>query len=401
MRLSLRTCSKPINLILCWWILWGCVANLNFTRIIPPSLSVNLLLALMLTGLYLGTYISIKTGHKGSIFLLNRLVKRHQILTILTITTLAYFTYKSLLQVISIGALAVRSNVYSSDGKSLLFGNSQLEVLFNLTIEPLTLSLFMICLARFQISGQQTKYLYYALLLMVLIAIMRIARLPVYYWFVMYLVINNAYFRKLRNNRPKKTNSSRMPLLLAVFCIIILQLTRENAILGKVITSFVEYHTLGLSLLTLELDNPLSNLRQNYTFGGGTFGGISYLSDIFVRRINPEYISFYSTQVKDHHLAQDIGKAGTLYYNAFYTIIYTMYSDFGILGVFLIPFIFGIILRTYTKRYERNINDANALITILFIIFIFIFSVFQSHLQSHIVFLGFIYTKLLLLRIKL
>jgi hypothetical protein len=123
------------------------------------------------------------------------------------------------------------------------------------------------------------------------------------------------------------------------------------------------------------------------SYGTGTLGGLDYVSTLIIRRFSPTYDSQYSFMVKDHHLPVETGydkKGYPLYHNAFYTMLFTLYADGREFFVFFIPLLMGIFLGFYYSKFKKT-NYIFDFLIVLFFMFIFIFSLFQSMLQSHIV----------------
>ncbi len=79
-----------------------------------------------------------------------------------------------------------------------------------------------------------------------------------------------------------------------------------------------------------------------------------------------------------------------IYGNAFYTMLFTLYSDGRELFVFIVPFIISFTASIFYNKYKKGANYFGLLSGLLFT-WLFIFSIFQSMLQSHIVFLAFMY----------
>lgn len=200
-----------------------------------------------------------------------------------------------------------------------------------------------------------------------------------------------AFILNSAKNKAIKTKFKKIILTFTLVLLVVGGLRESN--FGNVLyKSIFEYHTVGFTLLSNELDNPASKLNTNMSYGTGTIGGLDYVSTLIIRRFSPTYDSQYSYMVKDHHLPIETGydKNGyPIYHNAFYTMLFTLYADGREFFVFFIPLIIGGFSGFSYAKFKKT-NYIFDFLIVLFFMFVFIFSLFQSMLQSHIVFLAFL-----------
>jgi oligosaccharide repeat unit polymerase len=236
------------------------------------------------------------------------------------------------------------------------------------------------------IFKNEKKIFYISSLLMFLESTMRLGRFGLYYVLMMTFI---AFILNTTKNIDVKSKFRRI-ILIFILIITIVGSLRESNFGNVLFKSLFEYHTVGFTLLSNELNNQDSKLNNNLSYGMGTLGGLDYVSTLIIRRFYPTYDSNYSYIVKDHHLPVETGydpNGYPIYHNAFYTILFTLYADGREFFVFFIPLLIGIFLSFYYLKFKKTKYIFDFVI-VLFFIFIFIFSLFQSMLQSHIVFLG-------------
>jgi oligosaccharide repeat unit polymerase len=218
---------------------------------------------------------------------------------------------------------------------------------------------------------------------------MRLGRFGLYYILMMTFI---AFVLNSAKSKAIKAKFKRIVLTFTLVLLVVGGLRESN--FGNVLyKSIFEYHTVGFTLLSNELDNPDSKLNNNISYGMGTLGGLDYVSTLFIRRLSPTYDSHYSYMVKDHHLPVETGydKNGfPLYHNAFYTMLFTLYADGREFFVFFIPLLISTFLSFYYVKFKKT-NYIFDFVIVLFFMFVFIFSLFQSMLQSHIVFLTLLF----------
>lgn len=113
----------------------------------------------------------------------------------------------------------------------------------------------------------------------------------------------------------------------------------------------VEYSVLPLVLFETSLNEDYFNQFNGPTFGRATFTGI----DVVMRGVFKRFgIKWESTQdIVDY--VQETWKpvSQDAYYNYAYTGLFYHYMDFGLLGVILFPFVFGVIFRRIIKEFYK------------------------------------------------
>lgn len=149
-----------------------------------------------------------------------------------------------------------------------------------------------------------------------------------------------------------------------------------------VIYQAIEYHTLAFSLLGLELSNPGSLLNQLTTFGRSSFGGLDEYFALLMRALGFDFQPIRQTVGSYLNFFHFLGARadGTyLFYNAYYTSVYTLYLDAGSAGVFLGGFFWALWCTVSGALFMRN-GSALHFTSVLLAFFLGIFSIFQCPL---------------------
>jgi oligosaccharide repeat unit polymerase len=155
---------------------------------------------------------------------------------------------------------------------------------------------------------------------------------------------------------------------------------------GKINETFITYSLLPFRLFDYGLSNNYLDII-GYQYGLSTLDGLNRYAYIILNKIGitihvvaNDTTSFF--QEEWIHVGKDTA-ANYAYTNAMYH-----YLDFGVLGIFLFPFLFGLFFRTLIKRLY--ISFSVPLYCLLFYLFyILIHTVFTWHIQK-VYALGFI-----------
>lgn len=386
---------NPINIIIFWWSFWVVVAFAGITDLYKPDEYVLFLVFLLNSGLFLGclfgVYISNGRKYNKQLYQFRNTLFENKIKDIFynsnryVIVIVSYFFLKAIYILFTKGVEGYRGLTFSDgENEGILFGNPYLEILYSLIISPYILFYLLVGIYLF-IFKNEKKIFYTASLLMFLESTMRLGRFGLYYILMMTFI---AFILNSTKSIDIKTKFKRIILVFTLIITVVGSLRESN--FGNVLyKSIFEYHTVGFTLLSNELNNQDSKLNTNLSYGMGTLGGLDYVSTLLIRRFSPTYDSHYSYIVKDHHMPIETGfdKNGyPIYHNAFYTMLFTLYADGREFFVLFIPLLFGIFIGYYYIKFIKTNYIFDFLIVFIFL-FIFIFSLFQSMLQSHIVFL--------------
>lgn len=399
LKIVFKRLLNPLNIIIFWWSVWSVISFSGITELYKPNEYILVLVCLINSGLFLGgllgVYIASGTTYneeyykfKNNIFenIIKKIFNKTYVFVLLIVS---YFFLKAIYILATMGIEGYRGLTFSDgDNEGVLFGNPYLEILFSLIISPYILFYLLIGIYLF-IFKNEKKVFYIGSLLVFLESTMRLGRFGIYYILMMTLI---AFILNSSKNTMIKTKFKRI-ILIFTFVILVVGSLRESNFGNVLFKSIFEYHTVGLVLVSQELENPDSKLNKNISYGMGTLGGLDYISTLIIRRFSPTYESHYSYMVKDHHLPVETGVddyGNPMYHNAFYTILFTLYADGREFFVFFIPLLIGAFLGFYYVKFKKTNYIFDFTIVLLFM-FVFVFSLFQSMLQSHIVFLTLLF----------
>lgn len=127
---------------------------------------------------------------------------------------------------------------------------------------------------------------------------------------------------------------------------------RTEAISSMGLT-FLNYTIVPINLLDISFRNNYFEKLNGPRLGMATFSGIDYLIQSCVKRFGIEYNTdlYIVEYLQDNH----VYCAKDRHYNYAYSMFFYNYMDFGLLGVILIPFVFGRYMRwSIQKFYQKN-----------------------------------------------
>ncbi len=391
--------SWPLLFIVIWWSGWLTIANLGLTNFFPLSFDTNLSVILLVAGLLSGGLFfhlfkaSTKVKQKKEVE--NNITNQHDLekmrkfvyLTVkIAIPVSLYFLYKFIHIINDVGILNYRSSVFTADtGESVLFGTRYIEFLyFDILGAAVFLSTPYSIILFFK---RKIKTPLVAIGIISLInSIITFGRFSIYEILVLFIFI---FFLISRHDFNKMLKDKFVFILFAVLIGVtfIVSLARglimdddNYNLMESIGEHLVETHTVGFSLFDIALSDKNSTINTESSLGKGTFAGIDYLISQVIRQFDKTYENFII--YKDHAERYKFIEVGdNKVFNAYYTILYTLYADGGMIYIFLFSVICGFYLEKKTDEYARKKLLRSAL-TIIFVFYMFYFSIFMSMLEN-------------------
>jgi len=127
--------------------------------------------------------------------------------------------------------------------------------------------------------------------------------------------------------------------------------------------TFLNYTVVPINLLDISFKEDYVEKLNGYRYGTATFSGV----DLLVQSVAKRFGINYDTDFYIVHYLQDNRKqcAKNRDYNYAYSMFFFNYMDFGLLGVILIPFLFGKFFRYIIYRLYINPTFSRMLIVVL------------------------------------
>lgn len=293
-----------------------------------------------------------------------------------------------------------RNLVFSSD---IIFPQTPIFRIFsNLFWHPIRIISLFVGGAIFIVFKKRNLF-FIASLLFLLEAITSAGRFQFYIIICIYMSVlvcrNDARITLLFRDRAFRLSLIPMAFLLGLVLVTTFSRVSEDYGIVDIFNDYViGYHTLGFTLFDIHLNDPGLMLGEINTYGRASLGTIEWAAGIFFRRFDPN-ISNISMEA-----AVDIGRFITTGYddlghpisfNAFGTILYTIYMDGGIPLTLFLSSLYGFYLLKLTNQSLEK-KSVYSISLLFFLIYVGIFGIFQPLMLLSSFWPSLIYLNLLL-----
>lgn len=277
----------------------------------------------------------------------------------------------------------LRFIVFSDDTDSNPFFKSQLHLFIHrILIKPSILSMYLIGLKN-HFYFYKNKLLMVSIGLLIIDSIIMFGRLNIYYMILIYIFASFVYDR--HNNILKfvykSLNIKNIGLIILVFLMLftitLLRSSEDSEILYTSFNSFIEYNIYGFRIFDANIKDPTSIIHV-HTYGRSFLGQIDAIFSILYRfTIDNNFLPANSINGKFLDTYIDFGIKETKTANAFGTLFFTFYRDFGFYGIIFYSMISGFILNYLNLKFVSTRKPSFFIIGI-FIVYSLVFSVYQS-----------------------
>jgi len=280
-----------------------------------------------------------------------------------------------------------RALVFGAGGyDSLLYGSYYIQVMAGFILAPMLL----LGVIAFPVAGVffgKFRYVVLGFIFCVAADFQTAGRFYTYF-FLLSILLAYLFMRKVS---PKFRLRLALSSLLMVVPLFISSARRAQVyeynpeVVSHSIDQAIEYHLIGIHLLNADLANKNSVIHKT-----GSFGRLSLLSYpdnvicMVLRRFGVHAIPAIDEMAVHWQDNVWIGndRSGSSHeVNAYYTSLYPMYYDFGLLGVILIP---GALVFFLVRHYQvfLRFNNFASLLCVVFLTLFFVTSIFNSKLTS-------------------
>lgn len=386
-----------LKIVVSWYIGIFFLSSFFGDRLTPLSVETYVIFILFITGLIFGGFIAlVQFQHRKINYRIvnfhERLDKPNSLIYFLVIYYL--FLFALLLKFIVLSGNEVLAYVrlfaFSQDYEENPIFISDLHVFIHrILIIPSIYALFIFGLKNYFCFSRK-KILFISIFLLLLDSIVMFGRLNLYYtgfmytsaWFIFSRNENSRVTFLLRNLKFKSVFYSFV-IVMALFSVTYLRTTSESDVLfSGAFNSFMEYNMYGLRIFDLNLNDPSSIIHQ-HTYGRSLLGQIDAVFSILYRfTIDPTFLPANSVNGEFLNTYFDVGKNTVITANAFGTIFFTLYRDFGLYGSLFFSCGFGYVLNWFNLNfiYYRKPFD---LCLGLLLVYALTFSVYQSVFEGH------------------
>ena len=279
----------------------------------------------------------------------------------------------------------MRVMVFSSDYEVNPFFLSDLHVFIHrILIIPSILALYIISLKNHFVFNLN-KIFYISIFLLVVDSIVMFGRLNLYYMFFMYLSTLFVFSKKnsLLTFLLKRWKLRQIiSITIAILVILIISSMRSleentSVLMSELFSSFIEYNIYGFRIFDLNLNDSTSIMHQ-HTYGRSFLGQIDAVFSILLRvTLDLDILPASSVNGSFLNTYFDVGNSKTKTANAFGTLFFSLFRDFGVLGILLSSIVLGFIVNWLSLKF-KYVKDPKYLTLGLLFLYAISFSVYQS-----------------------
>lgn len=396
-------------LVIGWWFFWLFISTLSITGLrVPEQTTYFLYVAMLLSTTFGGFFYILIVNNRQKITWPNnsniniqhpnKLWERHFIIIaysfVLPIVT--FFFFKSIYLFFTLDTLRLyRAAAFGvlDEETSILFGSGQVQLLYYHIVSPLAFVIFILGAANYVIEKKK-HLLFLGSIMLIMQAVMMLGRFVFYQIMVFSVII---FFLDIERHKKNITslykNVVKYKKLKFIFVVLLLVMASVPITLVRgsgaksideiIYRLIIDYHTVGFVIFDNEINNYNSPLNSGHTYGRASLGSIEANIVLIIRRFDRSVKSIPAEHGSHLNKRQNVGYArGPIYMNAFSTIVYPLYSDFGVFGVIIPPFFYGFFLAKYSKKVLSLSRRVYDVALFLLLIYLGIFSIFQAVIES-------------------
>jgi oligosaccharide repeat unit polymerase len=406
--------GKRVRLVLVtvssWWFLWLFLSTFSLTGLFIPEdttyyLFITMILSITLGALaYMLIYINRRNRYPNYLATKDLIppksswLKNIYLGNYCLVLPANLFIFIRALSIFITNPLII-SQEYRGDVfvTNILFPNPQIQLLYNIIVSPWAFTSLFIGSAIYAVR-KKSGLLMLASAELLMNAIAMAGRFNIYIIFVTVLMSMAIYYYYTNNFQYifnlfikiiKAHNKLIMTSILLFIILINISFARsgseekniQDTILDQAI---IGYHTVGFSLFDGELNSSQSLLNQDRTFGLASSGIFERILVLLLRRFDKDIDSIPGQVGSSLHEFRIVGYKNSqpMIYNAFGTVLYTIYMDGGLIFTLLLPSIYGFYLAKFSMLTSKNMTIYN-LSFLLALIYLGIFGIFQPLLVGN------------------
>ena len=258
-------------------------------------------------------------------------------------------------------------------GVGTLKGGNVSMFIHDCIIAPLMYLIVPTLFAELLIGARNKKFMILSMIAMMCYSISTVSR-AVWAFSVLYILfIVLLYRKKYSLSRKVKRMMKYGILIIILLCVIIYRITLMRNTEADIFTNMYAYITGCMPLLTLHLDEVTSSIR---TYGAMSLNGFLYPMFFVLNYLHilsyPD--AFVDAQFVKNSLEVFMPLSPHITMNAYVTLFYYFYIDFGYFGIALGSFVFGYLCMKSYKYWKQN-GDIRSLVIYLILMQFIVFSV--------------------------
>lgn len=353
----LKSRDFPIHLLAAWWVFWLAASYTDLNEFIPPSGETLAQYALLLVSFLFGHH-TIK--HMRAIGLRARTNRTRTFQagsTRMRVSLRAAALACAAMLLVSLhlsGAFTSDFIEYfaklrmDKDGLALLTGIRTLDVLTKILAFPLSYTVILVVLAN---GGQHFRFT-------LLLCIFNLLAFS-YLWQVNYPIVHLFWFlvfySLIQAHRRGSFDKRTTVVMLVLFSTLLASAANRfgGDILGGLQRYIVGYHLIGFSFYDHQYLDPNSILHV-HSFGRSSLGFLDQMLEAVSKMLGAGYKAASSENSTYNDATIHIGRREVKEFNAFGTLLFSLYRDFHLVGVLVGGFAYGALTTHALYRSANN-----------------------------------------------
>jgi len=355
----------PLTVFVSWWFFWLIIHNTPLSPINTASIFTQVCFIFMILTVtvsyvfaFLCTKPSVITSNSLNYkYIISAPGKFFYVLLVIFILLLLIYIGKQTSAFI-LGPLDYFFHIRGKNGLgSHLTNNKYLDIIIGITVYPLIFSLWLLCLILDEKKFKKNMLIILGVVNLLFSYIYQV-NYPIILMFLSTLIYILFFKRDYNGKLSKKIKKRAIVYLTVIGAILLIAASLRFGkfhFWGIAQKYLISYHTLGFYFLDYKLNDP-NSILHSLSFGRSLLGWFDSTFDLFIRLFDKDaYIAANLENLNDNMKPILAGYylGDPIYVNAFGTVLFTMYRDFNIVGIFLYSFLYGIILAYSFSRSQR------------------------------------------------
>lgn len=368
---------NPVSVFLFEWALVVYLSSLRLYNLIDISSKAYIFVLIGVISFFIGSLFgdNLRLGKKriGRVYEIN--YTRMNIASIVIIV-FSLFRILFIIKLLSGGFSWWEIRLMSTSGEGgigTLKGGNVSVFLHDCIIAPLMYLIVPTLFAELLVGARNKKFILLSLIAMTCYSISTVSR-AVWAFSVLYILFIVLLYRKKYSLPKKVKRMMKYGIFIIIFlCVIIYRITLMRNVEADILTNMYAYITGCMPLLTLHLNEVTSSIR---TYGAMSLYGFLYPVFFVLNYLHllPYPDAFMDAQYVKNSLETFMPLSPDITMNAYVTLFYYFYIDFGYLGIIIGAFAFGYLcMKSY--KYLKSTGDIRSLVLYLILIQFIVFSV--------------------------
>ncbi|MBQ1784369.1 MAG: hypothetical protein II007_12025 [Gammaproteobacteria bacterium] len=355
-----KSIDFPLHLMVYWWLFWIAISYTPFNEFVAPSLVTLIQFLLLLSSFVIGHAVikKIRPYHRGFINLPYAHGLRLREMRVRLIWAIGALGSLSMLLVslkmagafeTSFVDYFVKLRVNSNELLTVeVTGSRALDVLTKIFAFPLAYTLLVTALAV-ELSGLRNisvicilSFISFSYLWQINYPLIHL------FWLMVFYVLHIAH-------KSRRFNWRLLSVLVLICAILFASAANRYGgdVLGALQRYVVGYHLVGFSFYDYHYRN-VDSILHAHSFGRSSLGFLEQILENALEPFSSEFRAASFENAEFTNTAIDIGSQQAKEFNAFGTIIFTLYRDLNWVGIFIGGFIYGSVttLSLYRSHYS-------------------------------------------------